>query len=49
MQEKPLPLGGSGRIFWRDGDEDAAGGLLDVFEAFDEQLRVSAVQANVVL
>ena len=43
------PLSGSGRIFWRDGCEDAAGGLFDVFKAFDEQFRVSAVEANVVL
>ena len=48
-QEKPLPLSVSGRIFWRDGCEDAAGRLLDVFETFDEQLRISAVEANVVL
>src|ERR1700722_7824074 len=46
--EKRLPLGGSRRIFWDDGSEDAIGDLLDIFEALREKFRVSSVKADVV-
>src|SRR5262249_17781838 len=45
---KRLPLSGSRRIFWRDGRENAVGCLLDELQAFQKQLRVSSVKADVV-
>jgi hypothetical protein len=46
---KRLPLSGSRRIVWRNGREDAIRSLLNVLEALQKQLRISAVEADVVL
>ena len=44
-----LPLSGSRRIFSSDGGQDAIRGLLNVLQAFQKQLGISTVEADVVL
>jgi hypothetical protein len=46
--ERRLPVSGSRRVFWRDGRQDTVCRLLDELQAFQEQLRVSSVKADIV-
>src|SRR5258707_7967780 len=49
QRKRRLPLSGSRRVFWCDARQDAVCSLLNVLQALQKQLRVSSIEADIVL